>query len=153
MKKQIVIMVGPTAVGKTKYAIEVAKNFNGEIISADSMQLYQYMDIGSAKPTAEEMQEAKHYLVDEIDPRDGFSVAVYQKKAKGYISQVIDKGKLPIISGGTGLYVNSLIYNMDFSVMPKQSDYRKELEKEAEVYGNEFVHNKLRQLDPAAADA
>lgn len=152
MKKKIIIIVGPTAVGKTKYAIEVAKKFDGEIISADSMQLYKYMDIGSAKPTAAEMNEAKHYLVDEIDPRDEFSVAIYQKLAKGYISQVINAGKLPIISGGTGLYVNSLIYDMDFSVMPKQSTYRQELEKEAETFGNEFIHNKLKQLDPFAAD-
>lgn len=152
MKKKIIIIVGPTAVGKTKYAIEVAKKFNGEIISADSMQLYKYMDIGSAKPTAAEMKEAKHYLVDEIDPRDEFSVAIYQKLAKGCISQVMNAGKLPIISGGTGLYVNSLMYDMDFSVMPKQSNYRHELEKEALAFGNEFIHNKLKQLDPIAAE-
>lgn len=152
MKKKIIIIVGPTAVGKTKYAIEVAKKFDGEIISADSMQLYKYMDIGSAKPTVAEMNEAKHYLVDEIDPRDEFSVAIYQKLAKGYISQVMNAGKLPIISGGTGLYVNSLIYDMDFSVMPKQSNYRQELEKEAETFGHEFIHNKLKQLDPYAAE-
>lgn len=152
MKKKIVIIAGPTAVGKTKYAIQVAKAFHGEIISADSMQLYKYMDIGSAKPTASERLEAKHHLVDEIDPKDEFSVAQYQKLAKQAISQVMDQGKLPVISGGTGLYVNSLLYEMDFSVMPRQTAYREALEKEAEEQGNEFVHQKLKVLDPAAAE-
>ncbi|MEL7654617.1 MAG: tRNA (adenosine(37)-N6)-dimethylallyltransferase MiaA, partial [Bacillota bacterium] len=151
-KKTVIFIAGPTAVGKTKYAIEVAKTFDGEIISADSMQIYQYMDIGSAKPTQEELAQAKHYLVDEIDPRVEFSVAEYQVLAKKYIEQVLRKGKTPIVSGGTGLYLNSLIYDMDFSVMPKQASFREELEKEAELYGVEHVHNRLKKLDPAAAE-
>ena len=151
-KRNTIFIAGPTAVGKTKYAIEVAKEFNGEIISADSMQIYRYMDIGSAKPTKEELSQAKHYLVDEIDPREEFSVAEYQMLAKKYIEHVFTSGKTPIISGGTGLYLNSLIYEMNFSVMPKQADFRRKLEKEAEIYGAEYVHNRLKALDKAAAE-
>ena len=150
--KTVIFLAGPTAVGKTKYAIEIAKMFQGEIISADSMQIYQYMDIGSAKPTKEELAQAKHYLVDEIDPRDEFSVAEYQLLAKKYIDQIFQSGKTPIVSGGTGLYLNALIYDMDFSVMPKQKEFRRQLEQQAEQYGAEYVHNRLRELDPAAAE-
>ena len=113
--RKIIVVAGPTAVGKTEYAIRIAEQFNGEIVSCDSMQLYKYMDIGSAKPTPEEQARAKHYLIDEIDPRDDFSVAIYQKMAKKYIEEIFAKGKTPIIAGGTGLYLNSLIYDMDFA--------------------------------------
>ena len=150
-KRNVIFVAGPTAVGKTKYAIEIAKAFHGEIISADSMQIYKYMDIGSAKPTKEELAQAKHYLVDEIDPRDEFSVAEYQALAKSCIEKVFGEGKIPVVSGGTGLYLNSLIYDMDFSVMPKQAGFRKQLEEEAKEFGFEYVHNKLKRLDPAAA--
>lgn len=150
--RTVIIVAGPTAVGKTKYAIEIAKAFRGEIISADSMQIYKYMDIGSAKPTKEELAQAKHYLVDEIDPREEFSAAEYQLSAKKYIEKVFQESKTPIVSGGTGLYLNSLIYDMDFSVMPKQDTFRKELEQEAKQYGVECVHNRLKALDPAAAE-
>lgn len=149
---KVIFVSGPTAVGKTKYAIEIAKAFQGEIISADSMQIYKYMDIGSAKPTKEELAQARHYLVDEIDPGDEFSVAEYQVLAKKYIEKVFRNGKTPIVSGGTGLYLNSLIYDMDFSVMPKQASFRKRLEQEAELYGAEHVHNRLKALDPATAE-
>ncbi|WP_206458103.1 tRNA (adenosine(37)-N6)-dimethylallyltransferase MiaA [Anaerovorax sp. IOR16] len=152
MKRNIVIIAGPTAVGKTKYAIKIAQNLGGEIVSADSMQIYRYMNIGSAKPTKEELAQARHYMVDEIDPKTDFSVAEYQKKAKECIAQIFDKDALPIISGGTGLYVNSLIYDMDFSVIPKQTQFRKQLQEEAETYGNEFIHEKLRKKDPKAAE-
>lgn len=151
-KKTVIFVAGPTAVGKTKYAIEIAKNFQGEIISADSMQIYQYMDVGSAKPTKEELLQVTHYLVDEIDPREEFSVAEYQELAKSYIKKISEAGKTPIVSGGTGLYLNSLIYDMDFSVMPKQACLREALEKEAEIYGTEHVHNRLKELDQAAAE-
>lgn len=150
--RKVIFIAGPTAVGKTKYAIEIAKEFHGEIISADSMQIYKYMDIGSAKPTREELAQAKHYLVDEIDPRDEFSVAEYQVLAKKYIEDVFQNGKTPVVSGGTGLYLNSLLYEMDFSVMPKQDGLRKQLELEAEQYGAEHVHNRLKTLDKAAAE-
>jgi tRNA dimethylallyltransferase len=152
LNKKVIFIAGPTAVGKTKYAIEIARAFHGEIISADSMQIYQYMDIGSAKPTSEELAQAKHYLVDEIDPREEFSVAEYQALAKKYIEKVFLDGKTPIVSGGTGLYLNSLIYDMNFSVMPRQASFRKQLEEEAELYGAEHVHNRLKALDPDAAE-
>ena len=112
---RVVCICGPTASGKTKYTIELAKRINGEIVSCDSMQLYKYMNIGSAKPTKEEQAEIKHYLVDEIDPREKFSVARYQEMAKAAINDIFQKGKTPIVEGGTGLYLNSLIYDMDFS--------------------------------------
>lgn len=149
---KIIIICGPTAVGKTKYAIEIAKAFNGEIISADSMQLYKHMSIGSAKPTPDELAQVKHYLVDEIDPREMFSAAEYQKRAKLAMETVFSKGKTPVISGGTGLYVNSLIYDMDFSKQPLSTDYRKELEKLASEKGNEFVHGLLAEKDGEAAE-
>ena len=150
--RNVIFIAGPTAVGKTKYAIEIAREFEGEIISADSMQIYQYMDIGSAKPTKEELAQAKHYLVGEIDPRDEFSVAEYQILAKKYIETVFQRDKTPVVSGGTGLYLNSLLYDMNFSVMPRQADFRKRLEEEAEQYGAEHVHNRLKALDAAAAE-
>lgn len=112
---KVIFICGPTASGKTKYTIELAKKINGEIVSCDSMQLYKFMNIGSAKPTKEEQQEIKHYLVDEIDPREKFSVARYQEMAKKAIKEIASKGKTPIVEGGTGLYLNSLIYDMDFS--------------------------------------
>lgn len=149
--RKVIIIAGPTAVGKTKYSIEIAKAVGGEIVSADSMQIYKYMDIGSAKPTKEELAMVKHYLVDEIDPRDDFSVAEYQVLAKRYIDQIFDSGKTPVISGGTGLYINSLLYDMDFSVMPKQTGFRKQLQQEAETHGVEHVHDRLKALDPSAA--
>ena len=150
--RSIIIIAGPTAVGKTRYAIETARAFQGEIISADSMQIYKYMDIGSAKPTQEEMAQAAHHLVDRIDPEEKFSVAEYQTLAKNCIEKIFEAGKTPIVSGGTGLYLNSLIYDMDFSVMPRQVGFREELEKEAELYGVEHVHNRLRSLDREAAE-
>jgi len=149
--RTVIFIAGPTAVGKTKFAIETAKAFDGEIISADSMQIYKYMDIGSAKPTKEELAQAKHYLVDEIDPRTEFSAAEYQTLAKKYIETVFRNGKTPVVSGGTGLYLNSLLYDMDFSVMPKQAELRRQLEQEAEIRGAESVHDRLKALDPAAA--
>lgn len=150
--RKIIIVAGPTAVGKTKYAIEIAKAFDGEIVSCDSMQLYKYMNIGSAKPTAEEQAEVKHYLVDEIDPKEPFSVAKYAKLAKAAINEIFSHGKTPVISGGTGLYLNALLYDMDFSNAPKDDALRENLEKEAELFGCEYLHKKLSELDPAAAE-
>lgn len=151
MKRTIVIICGPTAVGKTAVSIELAKKLNGEIISADSMQIYKHFDIGSAKPTAEEMGDIKHYLIDEIDPREEFSVAEYRTKAKAYIEEIFAKGKLPIIAGGTGLYINALMYNMDFSGADSDPEYRKELDKLWQEKGGDFLHQQLAQIDPDAA--
>lgn len=149
--KKIIIIVGPTAVGKTEYAIKAAQDFNGEIVSADSMQIYKFMDIGSAKPTSEEQAAARHYLVDEIDPRNDFSVAEYSQLAKKYINTIFEKGKLPIVSGGTGLYVNSLVYNMDFASSPKNTEQREYLRNFLEENGPEKLHALLQDADPDAA--
>ena len=150
--KEIIVIAGPTAVGKTKYAIAAAKAFDGEIVSCDSMQLYKYMDIGSAKPTAEERAEAVHHLVDEIDPKEPFSVAKYAKMAKAAIADIFSRGKMPIVSGGTGLYLNSLLFDMDFGNAPKDDALREMLEKEAELFGPEYIYGKLRDIDPEAAN-
>lgn len=152
MKREIIVICGPTAVGKTKYAIETALAFNGEIVSCDSMQLYKYLDIGSAKPTPEEQAQVKHYLVDEIDPSESFSAAKYQTMAKDAIEKIFAKGKNPIIAGGTGLYLNALLYDMDFSAPPGDTAFRDELYKLAEDQGAEVLHNKLKALDSAAAE-
>lgn len=149
--RTITIIAGPTAVGKTKFAIEAAKVLDGEIVSCDSMQLYKYMDIGSAKPTSEEMAQVKHHLVDIIDPSQPFSVAQYQTMAKNAINEIFEKSKIPIISGGTGLYVNSLIYDMDFGGGNVDTQLRSDLLKEAEEKGTSELYNRLVRLDPDAA--
>lgn len=150
---KIIALAGPTAVGKTKFAIKLADEFDGEIVSCDSMQLYKYMDIGSAKPTPEEMEQARHHLVDMIDPREEFSVAEYQRLAKQAISDIFSRGKLPVISGGTGLYLNSLLYDMDFSAAPQDQSYRQELAEIAEKQGDDVLHSMLAEQDPQAAAA
>ncbi len=149
---KIIAIAGPTAVGKTKFAIEIARAFDGEIVSCDSMQLYKYMDIGSAKPTKDELAQVPHHLVDLIDPREDFSVAQYQKLAKDAIKDIQSRGRLPVISGGTGLYFNSLLYEMDFSKVPESSQYRKELEQLAEEEGGAALHKILEERDPEAAE-
>ena len=150
--RKIIAVAGPTAVGKTKYAIETAKAFNGEIVSCDSMQLYKYMNIGSAKPTPEEQAEVKHWLVDEIDPKEPFSVARYAQMAKAAIEDIFSRGKTPVIEGGTGLYLNSLLYEMDFSGASVDTELRDTLLNEAELFGPEYIYNKLKEADPKAAE-
>lgn len=150
--QKILVIVGPTAVGKTQYALKMAELLDGEIVSADSMQIYKYMNIGSAKPSIDELATVRHHLVDEVDPRVSWSVADYQKCAKKYIGDILKRGKLPIVSGGTGLYVNSLLYDMDFSIKPRQDEIREKLEQEAQLHGNEWVHDRLRHIDPDASD-
>lgn len=153
MYRKIIAVCGPTAVGKTKFAIEISKRFNGEIISCDSMQLYKYMDIGSAKPAKEELLQVKHYMVDEIEPSENFSVAQYQVLAKKAINDIFSKGKIPVIAGGTGLYLNSILYDMDFSTPPAEdAEYRKKLYEEAEKYGEYSIYEKLLKLDAKAAE-
>lgn len=153
MKNKIIAVCGPTAVGKTKYSIEIAKELNGEIVSCDSMQLYKYMDIGSAKPTLQERAQAVHHLVDVIDPREEFSCAVYKQMAQSAISDIVARGKIPVIAGGTGLYLNSLLYDMDFDeVPPANEELRAQLYKEAEEHGALYVYNKLKALDENAAN-
>ena len=132
-KPKVIVIVGPTASGKTALSIELAKKINGEIVSCDSMQIYKDMDIGSAKPSVEEMDGVKHYLIDEVDPEERFSVAEYKKRAEKYIEEIIKKGKTPIVVGGTGLYVNSLIYGIEYNETKFDEEYRKKLEKIAET--------------------
>lgn len=151
MKKPVIIIVGPTAVGKTDISIEIATKLQGEIVSSDSMQIYKYMDIGSAKPTKEEIKDIPHYLIDEIDPTMPFSVSDYQKLAKKYIQHITEEGKTPIIAGGTGLYVNSILFEMDFSAMPSDTAFRESLEKEVQMHGNEHLHNRLKEIDAQLA--
>ena len=150
--KKILVIAGPTAVGKTKFAIEAAKAVDGEIVSCDSMQLYKYMDIGSAKPTPQELSQVRHHLVDIVDPAEPFSVALYQKMANAAIEDIFSRGKIPIIAGGTGLYLNSLLYDMDFASAPCDMDLRKSLEKEAELMGGDYLHKKLQEVDSQAAE-
>ena len=149
---RIVVIAGPTAAGKTEIAIRVAEAVSGDIVSCDSMQIYKYMDIGSAKPTPEERARAKHYLVDEIDPSDEFSVAKYQKLAKSYIRKILDEERVPIVEGGTGLYLNSLLFDMDFPGEGKNKKFRDDLFEEAKLFGNMFVYDKLKAIDPEAAE-
>ena len=151
-KTPIIILTGPTAVGKTNLSIDLAKKLNAEIISADSMQIYKYMDIGSAKVTEEEMQGVKHYLVDEVTPDYAFSVSEFQQRAYNYIDEITNKDKKVLVTGGTGLYLNSLIYNMDFAKSDANSEIREKLRVELEENGIDYMHNKLRELDPEAAE-
>jgi len=149
--EKVVVIIGPTASGKTRLSIELAKMLETEIISADSMQVYRYMDVGTAKPTVDEMSGVKHYLIDEVYPDEEFSVARYQALAMKYMEKIIRKGKVPIIAGGTGLYINSLVYNISFSETISDWEYREELKKEAGEKGNRYLHEKLSEVDPKAA--
>ena len=152
MKKQKVIVIcGPTASGKTNLSIEVAKKIDGEIVSADSMQIYKDMNIGTAKPTKQEMQNIKHYLLDFVSPNQRYSVAEYSKDAIEAIDEIIRKGKVPIIVGGTGLYVNSLIYGIEYPEIKLDVQYRNELEKIAqEDNGLEKLYSMAEKIDPEA---
>ena len=132
MKKPLIILTGPTAVGKTKASIGLAKSLNGEIISADSMQVYKYMDIGSAKIRPEEMDGVKHYLIDELEPDEEFHVVRFQQMAKAAMEEIYAKGKIPIVVGGTGFYIQALLYDIDFTENEEDTQYRQELETLAE---------------------
>ena len=153
MKKPLIILTGPTAVGKTKASIGLAKALNGEIISADSMQVYKHMDIGSAKIRPEEMDGVKHYLVDVLEPDEEFHVVRFQQMAKDALNEIYAKGKVPIVVGGTGFYIQALLYDIDFTENNEDTSYRTELENLAAEKGVDFVHDMLREVDPASADA
>ncbi|MBU3135141.1 tRNA (adenosine(37)-N6)-dimethylallyltransferase MiaA [Clostridium gasigenes] len=148
MKKKILVLAGPTAVGKTELSIKLAKELNGEIISTDSMQIYKHMDIGSAKITAEEMDGVAHHMIDIVEPHEEFSVAEFKRIAEICIEDVLRRGKLPILVGGTGLYINALTCNMTFTEAKKDDTYRAELESLANEHGNEHVHGLLKKIDP-----
>ncbi len=147
MKEKILVLAGPTGVGKTELSINLAKKLNGEIISADSMQIYKYMNIGSAKVTEEEMNGVKHYLIDVVDPSMEFSVSEYKDYGEKALGEILAQDKLPMIVGGTGLYINSLTCNMNFSETEKDEAYREELESLAEEKGNIYVHELLKDID------
>ncbi len=151
MKKPLVILTGPTAVGKTKASIGLAKAIGGEIISADSMQVYKQMDIGSAKIKPSEMDGIPHYLVDILEPDEEFHVVLFQQMAKQAIQKIYEKGKIPIIVGGTGFYIQAVLYDIDFSENEKDTSYREELEKLAQTKGAEYLHNLLREVDEKSA--
>lgn len=152
MKRPLIILTGPTAVGKTKASIGLAKALNGEIISADSMQVYKYMDIGSAKIRPEEMQGIKHYLVDELEPDEEFHVVRFQQMAKQALEEIYAQNKIPIVVGGTGFYIQALLYDIDFTESNEDTAYREELEQLAAEKGAEYVHEMLRAVDPVSAD-
>ncbi len=151
-KQKVIIIGGPTASGKTNLSIELAKKINGEIVSADSMQIYKDMNIGTAKPTKEERQGIQHYLLDIISPEQRFSVADYKREAKQAIKEIIEKGKVPIVIGGTGLYIEALIYEIQFLEIETDLNYRKKLEKEVEKKGLEHLYNKAIQIDEKAME-
>ncbi len=151
--KPLIILTGPTAVGKTKLSIELAKKINGSIISADSMQVYRYMDIGTAKITKKQMQNVPHYLIDEFDPKDEFHVVRFQEYAKRYMDEIYSKGSIPILVGGTGFYIQAVLYDIDFTKVEAQEDYRKELLAFAKEHGEPALHEKLRKIDPISAQS
>lgn len=152
-KLPLVILTGPTAVGKTKLSVELAGRIGGEIISADSMQVYRGMDIGSAKVTKEEMQGIPHYLIDEFDPDEEFHVVKFQEYAKKYIRDIHSRGRIPILVGGTGFYIQAVLYDIDFTENGSDTTYREELQEIADTKGPDVLHEMLRQVDPKSAEA
>ena len=150
-KEKVIVICGPTASGKTSLSIELAKQINGEIISADSMQIYKDMNIGTAKPTKKEMQGIKHYLLDFVSPDERYSVAQYKEDAKNAIREILKKGKRPIVVGGTGLYIDSLIYEIEYPQIEFDENYRKKLEKIArDNEGLQKLYNMALEIDPDA---
>ncbi len=149
-KEKVIVICGPTASGKTALSIELAKKINSEIVSCDSMQIYKEMNIGTAKPTKEEMQGIKHYMIDIISPDERYSVADYKKQAKEAIKEILSKGKVPIVVGGTGLYVDSLIYEIDYPEIEFDEKYREELDQEVEERGLEALYEKAKEIDEEA---
>ncbi len=152
MKTKIAVVVGPTASGKTSLSVELAKQLNGEVISCDSMQIYKKMNIGTAKPTLDEMQGIPHHLINFVEPADEFSCADYRDIATSKITEIVSKGKLPIFCGGTGLYVDHVLNNTSFSEAGRDLEYRKQLEGEINDFGVDFVFEKLKRIDPNSAE-
>ena len=146
-KPKVIVICGPTASGKTSLSVELAKKCNGEIISADSMQIYKEMNIGTAKVTLEEMQGIKHYMIDIVSPTERYSVAEFKVQAEKAIEEILKKGKTPIIAGGTGLYVNSLIYNIQYNDIKIDEEYRKYLEERVEKEGLQSLYEEAKKID------
>lgn len=151
LKQKLLVIIGPTAVGKTKLSVAMAKRFNGEIISGDSMQIYRGMDIGTAKIRKDEMEGIPHHLIDIKEPNESFSVAEFQQLVREEIAGIAGRGKLPIIAGGTGLYIQSVIYDYRFSDVSGDEKLRQELEQRAKEIGHEALHQELRKVDPISA--
>lgn len=151
-KKPLIILTGPTAVGKTALSVKLAKVINGSIISADSMQVYRGMDIGSAKVTKEEMGGIKHYLIDVLEPDEEFHVVRFQQMAKEAMAEIYQEGKIPILTGGTGFYIQSVLYDIDFTSQQEDTAYRERLEELAKEQGNEALHAMLQEVDPVSAE-
>ena len=152
MKKPLIVLTGPTAVGKTKLSIALAKAVNGEIISADSMQVYRYMDVGSAKITPDEMDGVPHHLVDVLDPTEDFNIVLFQQLAKKSMEEIYSKGRIPILVGGTGFYIQAITRDIDFTQSEQDDSYRKELEALAAEKGSSFLHDMLASVDPKSAE-
>lgn len=151
-KNPMIVLTGPTAVGKTKLSIALAKAVNGEIISADSMQVYQYMDIGSAKITPEEMQGIPHHMIDILEPWDEFNVVVFKQKCEECLKGIYERGHIPIITGGTGFYIQALLRDIDFTENEENTKLRTSLEKFAAEHGAEYLHEMLKKVDPVSAE-
>lgn len=152
-KRPLVILTGPTAVGKTALSIALAKNIGGEIISADSMQVYRRMDIGSAKITSEEMAGVPHHLIDVLEPTEEFNVVVFQKLAKQAVSDIYSRGRIPIVVGGTGFYIQALLYDIDFTENDEDTALRQSLEELAKREGPEALYERLRAVDPESCES
>ncbi len=152
MKEKIIAIAGPTASGKTALSVELASIYGGEIVSCDSMQIYKEMNIGTAKPTIKERRGIPHYMIDEVEIGESFSVVRYAEKAREYIDDILSRGKTPILVGGTGLYLDSVINNTAFSEAQSDEKYRSELYEIAQKEGNEAVHKMLCEIDPASAE-
>lgn len=152
MKKPLVVLTGPTAVGKTKLSISLAKALNGEIISADSMQVYKYMDIGSAKITEKEMDGVPHHLIDVLSPFEEFHIVRFQELAKKAMEDIYNRGKTPVFVGGTGFYIQAITKDIDFTEGEEDKQYREELSRLAAKKGNEFLHEMLREVDKKSAE-
>ena len=151
--KPLVILTGPTAVGKTNLSIGLAKRINGEIISADSMQVYRKMDIGTAKIMPEEMDGVPHHLIDVLDPKEPFNVVLFKELATKAMDDIYARGRIPVIVGGTGFYIQAVTRDIDFTEAQQENTYRAELEKLAEEKGAEYLHERLREVDPASAES
>lgn len=151
-KQPLIILTGPTAVGKTKLSIRLAQAVGGEIISADSMQVYRHMDIGSAKIMPEEMEGVPHHLIDVLDPSEEFNVVLFQKLVKESLAGIYERGHIPILTGGTGFYIQAVLYDIDFTENEENTEYRRQLEELALEKGNTHLHSMLREVDEASAE-
>lgn len=151
-KIPLLLLIGPTGIGKTETSISLAEKLDGEIISADSMQIYKYMDIGTAKITKEEMSGIAHYLIDVVYPDEEFTVLDFKESATKHIYDINNVGKLPMVVGGTGLYINSLVYDLTFTQVPPNYKFREKYESIADKYGNEFIYEELKNIDPKSTN-